>query len=181
MRRRKQDTDSSDEVEIIDSDDQDQIISRFSQEMEEQQRSIGQAFKALCIGSAVLSLLALLFLEMRESLLQTGRLFRWIHTLITAALHLATHFVVSPSTPTSQLKWILFLPWALASLLGSSCLFHARNIKGEDATVTLTFHQGLFIGNALTTLAALWLRSDSVSIQKSVEKLRDARYSHKSL
>lgn len=181
MRRRHQDSDSTPEVDILDSDDQDQIISRFSKEMDEQQRGINQSFRALCIGSAALSVLALLFLEMRESILQTGRFFRWIHALITATLHLATSLVALPSTPTTRLKWILVLPWVLTLILGSSSLFHARSIKGEDSTVTVTYHQGLLIGNFLTTLAALWLRSDSASMQRSVDKLREARYRHKTL
>lgn len=181
MRRRQQDSNTTGGVEILDSDDQDEMISRFSKEMEEQQRGINQSFRALCIGSAVLSVLVLLFLEVRSSFIQAGRLFRWIHALVTATLHLATPFVALPTTPTTRLKWILVVPWVISLILGSSSLFHARSTIGEDSTITLTFHQGLFIGNFLTTLAALWLRSDSFSIQRSVDKLKEARYRHKSL
>jgi hypothetical protein len=181
MRRRNQDSKPSEAVEILDSDDQDQIISRFAQEMDEQQRGINQSFRALCIGSAILSICALLFLEVREGLVQSGRLFRWTHVLVTATLHVLTPGVALPSTPTTRLRWILVPPWIISLLLGSSTLFHARSIQGEDSTFTVTYHQGLFLGNFLTTLAALWLRNDSFSVQRSVEQLKEARYRHKSL
>jgi hypothetical protein len=171
-------------VELLDSDDQDQMIHRFAQEMDKQQREIHQAFRGLCIGSAILSICVLLFLELRGALVPSGRPFRWIHVLVTATLHVLTPGVALPSTPTTRLRWILVLPWIISLLLGSSILFHARRIiQGEDeiSSITVTYHQGLLLGNFLTTLAALWLRNDSFSIQRSIEQLKEARYRHKSL
>ncbi len=59
-------------MELLDSDDQDQMIHRFAQEMDKQQREIHQAFRGLCIGSAILSICVLLFLELRGALVPSG-------------------------------------------------------------------------------------------------------------
>jgi hypothetical protein len=181
-RQRRRET-KEDPVEPIDSDEQENLVSEMRAEMKRQEKSINRTFQVVAFGAALLSILCSLYVEIRQTgtLPSIARLLRWTHGGLAAGLHLLAMHTATALPASSRLKWIFYLPAVITLFVGTGALFVVRKADTVDTDESVKLHQGLLLGNILTGVAGLWLRLDSLSMQKSLQDLKASQYKHKGL
>lgn len=186
---RSSDTNNDDQqqVEPLDEADQARLIEELRAENVRQQESIWQIFRYLCLVAAVVLILSVLYLDQWHMTTTTigddatsSFLLRALsigHGVSSALLHSISAHLTKPYQPVGLVFRIIA---TVDVTMAVSVLWACRRHTQTDATL-LYLHYGIGASNVFIVLAAVLLRWDAQSTDKSFQDLVHAQYRFKSL
>ncbi|CAB9507142.1 expressed unknown protein [Seminavis robusta] len=176
-RRGKQDRqqEEKEQVEPMDEVEQDKEIELLRIEAYEQMDLMHNVFSRICEGAMFLCLI--LGVASQD-------LWCWIHVVGGIFLHWGATRIVASSRPTQEDSGLhQILPFV--ALVVVAAVFAFQYIRKEavknDYVDDQMHHMALALSNAVTMLAALYLRWDCQSTQQQISQLEKSKYRYKSL
>jgi hypothetical protein len=173
MRRRRvtiSDGASTEAVDPIDENDQDEIVKKINDDASAQMKEMIQIFGCICLVAAVVCV----FLGVTASTKILG-----VHAMVAAGLHISAQYFCSATSATSVWRDMGLL---VATLFPMAVLFLLLpSMSLPNYAAESEYHWSLRLGNLLTSVTAIFLKRDRNSTAKAIAELHTSKYSFKSL